>query len=915
VDEAFDTCPACQAAVPWHEGSARLADSDVTRLAAAAATMSGNDAVYDARSSDASSPPPKPLSSNSGWLTSTDAIDHGRFAPGAVLDGRYRIIERAGRGGMGEVYRADDLKLAQPVALKFLPEAVDRDGVRLSQLHAEVRMARQVSHPNVCRVYDVEGFEGHTFLAMEYVDGEDLASLLRRIGRFPQDRAIELARQICAGLAAAHDRGVVHRDLKPANIMLDGSGRIRITDFGLAGVTGETLRAGTPAYMAPEQLAGKEVTPRSDIYALGLVLYELFTGRRAVDAGNLADLIARREHAALTPPTAIVRDLDPGIERVILRCLETAPSRRPASALAVAAALPGGDPLAAALAAGETPSPEMVAAAGRTEGLPRAIVAAHAAWIAIAVIAFVLLYQRVGMINRVSLPKPPAALEDRVEEIVARLGYRDGIAATAAGMGMDLDWARYVQATSTDAGRWGLLSGTRPLTMVFWYRTSPRALVPVGAENNVTGLNPPLTVSGMTLAVVDAAGHLNEFHAVPEPTQTEHAQGPTRWGDLFDAAGLRMDAFRETSPYWVPLVYADERKAWEGYLPERPEAVRVEAAAYAGRPVFFSVTGAWDHSARGPQTSLSRFNALIGSMANLVLPGLMLLGAVLARKNVQSGRGDRRGAFRAASVIFLISLGGWALNASHIAAFGPEFTRVFSAVGRALFDAALLWVTYLGLEPYVRRSSPDSLIGWSRMIAGHWRDPHVGRDVLVGLSAGAGMTLVMALHNVLPPLFGLPEPMPIAIRPDSLIALRHGIAAILLDVNNALLFAMLGTVGIVAFRMLLGRAWAALLAGIVIYTPVALNGMYMPGTPLLDLTIGAIIISIVVVVIVRFGLLAAAATLAAHFVLTAPITTRWDAWWAAQGIVVLCVIAAATFAAASFASGRGAATTQAAVEA
>jgi Protein kinase domain len=906
VDEAFDTCPNCHEAVPWHAGSTRLADSDVTRMAAAAATMSGNDAVYAARPADAYSPPPKPLSSNSGWLTSTDAIDHGRFAPGAVLDGRYRIIERAGRGGMGEVYRADDLKLGQPVALKFLPEAVDRDAVRLSQLHAEVRMARQVSHPNVCRVYDIEGFEGHTFLAMEYVDGEDLASLLRRIGRFPQDRAIELARQICAGLAAAHDRGVVHRDLKPANIMLDGSGRIRITDFGLAGVTGETLRAGTPAYMAPEQLAGKEVTARSDVYALGLVLYELFTGRRAVDAGNLADLIARREHAALTPPAAIVRDLDPAIERVILRCLETVPSRRPASALAVAASLPGGDPLAAALAAGETPSPQMVAAAGRTERLPLAIVAAHAAWIAIAVIAFVVLYQRVGMINRVSLPKPPAALQDRVEEIVARLGYHDGIAATAAGMGTDLDWARYVQATRTDRDRWALLSGTRPLTVIFWYRTSPRALMPVGAENNVTALNPPLTVSGMTLAVVDAAGHLNEFHAVPEPTQTQHAQGPTRWGDLFDAAGLRIDAFRETSPYWIPLVYADDRKAWEGHLPERPdETVRVEAAAYAGRPVFFSVTGRWDHSARGPQTSYSRFNEFIESIANLVMPGLMLLGLVLARKNLQSGRGDRRGAFRAASVIFLISLGGWALNASHIAAFEPEFTRVFSAVGRALFDAALLWLTYLGLEPYVRRSSPDSLIGWSRIIGGQWRDPHVGRDVLVGLSAGAGMTLVMVLHNVLPPLFGQPEPMPIVIRPDSLIALRHGIATILFNINNALLFAMLGTVGIVAFRMLLRHAWAAVLAGIVIYTPVAVNGMYMPGTPRLDLTIGAIIVSILVLIIVRFGLLAAAVTLAAHFVLTAPITTRWDAWWAAQGLVVLAVIAAATCAAASFASGRG----------
>ena len=141
-------------------------------------------------------------------------------------------------------------------------------------------MARQVSHPNVCRVYDIDEVDGHTFLSMEYVDGEDLASLLRRIGRFPQDRALEIARQVCAGLAAAHERGVVHRDFKPANVMLDGARqgphhRLR---------AGRRRRAnrcapGTPAYMAPEQLAGGEVTVRSDIYALGLVLYEIFTGR------------------------------------------------------------------------------------------------------------------------------------------------------------------------------------------------------------------------------------------------------------------------------------------------------------------------------------------------------------------------------------------------------------------------------------------------------------------------------------------------------------------------------------------------------------------------------------------------------------------------------------------------------------
>src|SRR5207302_9046426 len=145
----------------------------------------------------------------------------------------------------------------------------------------EIRIARQVSHPNVCRVYDLGDVEGQPYLSMEYVDGEDLGSLLRRIGRLPEVKALEIARKLCAGLAAAHDRGVLHRDLKPSNIMLHGRGNVLITDFGLAGLAaqmqGAEVRNGTPAYMAPEQLAGKEVSVQSDIYALGLVLYEVFT--------------------------------------------------------------------------------------------------------------------------------------------------------------------------------------------------------------------------------------------------------------------------------------------------------------------------------------------------------------------------------------------------------------------------------------------------------------------------------------------------------------------------------------------------------------------------------------------------------------------------------------------------------------
>src|SRR5262249_32416734 len=147
----------------------------------------------------------------------TDPSSGGRFLPGTVLAGRYRILGLLGRGGMGEVYRADDLKLGQAVALKFLPANVEKDGDRLQRFLNEVKIARQISHPNVCRVYDVGEVDGHHFLSMEYVDGEDLSSLLRRIGRLPQDKAVQIARELCLGLAAAHEQGILHRDLKPAN--------------------------------------------------------------------------------------------------------------------------------------------------------------------------------------------------------------------------------------------------------------------------------------------------------------------------------------------------------------------------------------------------------------------------------------------------------------------------------------------------------------------------------------------------------------------------------------------------------------------------------------------------------------------------------------------------------------------------
>ncbi len=401
-------------------------------------------------------------------------LDEGRFPAGTVLADRYRILGLLGRGGMGEVYRASDLKLGQLVALKFLPESLSGNERMLDRFHAEVRIARQVSHPNVCRVYDIGEVDGAAYITMEYVDGEDLASLLRRIGRLPPDKAVEMARKLCAGLAAAHDKGVLHRDLKPANVMVDGRGQVLITDFGLAGFAGQVegaeIRNGTPAYMAPEQLSGREVSVRSDLYSLGLILYEMLSGKRAFQGS--------RAGGATPQLTGLGSEVDPAIERVIQRCLAEEPSARPRSALAVAAALPGGDPLAAALAAGETPSPEMVAAAGEAEGFRVRTLIVVAALIAAALPPLVWLLGKVNLLQQLPLDKPPAVLAHLAAETIRGFGYTDRPLDSAFGLVSDGDISAYAERHwNPDAIR-RQINRDQPAYAFFWYLQSPRHLLP-----------------------------------------------------------------------------------------------------------------------------------------------------------------------------------------------------------------------------------------------------------------------------------------------------------------------------------------------------------------------------------------------------------------------------------------------------
>jgi hypothetical protein len=508
--------------------------------------------------------------------SSSSAPEEGRFPAGTVLAGRYRILGLLGHGGMGEVYKAFDLILNQTVALKFLaPKNIGE--AALVRFRNEVRIARQVSHPNVCRVYDLGMVEGLHFLSMEYIDGEDLSSLLRRIGRLPQDKAIEFTRKICAGLSAAHDRGVLHRDLKPANIMIDGRGQPRITDFGLAALAAEIplsdLRSGTPAYMSPEQKAGKEVTTRSDIYSLGLVLHEMFTGK------------PRKE--SQSNPSDLVRELDPAVERLILRCVEEDPKRRPASALSVAMALPGADPIAAALAAGETPSPEMVAASEEKEGFRPRTALLCLATCAICLAIGVFLSERIGYLAKMPLPKPPEVLANRAQEILASIGYTEPPADSSWSFAC-CDYSNERALTQMDpAKRAEVLASHRPAVMHFWYRQH-RAKIKggIGAYGRPSEVVPPNHEPGMILTDLDATGRLLRLQV--EPWQSDRATSPVEWKALFDAAGLDIRRFSMASPTGVPPMAVDEEFAWEGtYSDTRIEAVQVRAAAWRGRPVFF----------------------------------------------------------------------------------------------------------------------------------------------------------------------------------------------------------------------------------------------------------------------------------------------------------------------------------------
>jgi predicted Ser/Thr protein kinase len=820
----------------------------------------------------------------------TSTPEPERFVPGVVLGQRYRIAGRIGRGGMGEVYRAYDLILEQEVALKFLP-AAGSSPAALDRFRNEVRLARQVSHPNVCRVYDIGEIEGAAFLSMEYVDGEDLASLLRRIGRVPADKALDIARRLCAGLAAAHEKGVLHRDLKPANIMIDGRGEVLITDFGLAALAGSvdeaTARQGTPAYQAPEQLAGREVTIKSDLYAAGLVLYEMFTGRRAFEARSLEELSRIQRESTPAGISSIARDVDPAVDRAILRCLAPDPRHRPASAKAFAASLPGGDPLAAALAAGETPSPEMVAQAGERQGMRPAQAIGLLAVTLAGLVAVAAIASATGFPAKTPFENSPEALTTMAEQLISRLGYTQKPANTAFGFEASADYIEYAQRHYAPDRILAQLRAARPAPISFWYRQSPQAMNP----RNVTLVspdNPGFSVPGMIRLSLDMEGRLLAFEALPTERSSVSARGaaPPDWKPLFDAAKLNPEGYQPAVSDWTPAMAFDAAAAWTGVWPDAPEVpIRIEAAAWRGQPVSFRIVQPWTRAAVNGAGD-STFQVVWTLVPYFVL---LPAGILLAYRNVRLKRGDRAGAIRLAIAAFAVSMTGELMWMHYFWSFEQPW-RMWTVASWIFGQCLFMGIAYLAIEPYVRRHSPQFLISWSRLLQNGPRDGLVGAHILTGCAAAvvvdslnliAGAARVSRAHRF-----------------DGLIDLHTGFYGARQFLGQALLggwsnlfLAMVLIFLFFLMRLALRRDWlAAAAAGLVFAAASAPQW----SAPVVDIPCFVAMFCIFLFLVLRCGLLGLATTWVAGFWLDSltPLTIDPSRWYTGYSVSALLLVAA-----------------------
>jgi serine/threonine-protein kinase len=583
--------------------------------------------------------------------------------------------------------------------------------------------------------------------------------------------------------------------------------------------------------------------------------------------------------------------MDPTTERAILRCLEPDPTRRPASAKAVAAALPGGDPLAAAIAAGETPSPEMVAAAGEIGALRPAIAWAMLVATAIAAVIMVLFWGRHQITGYTDLPKEPAVLVAEAREILEAAGKTEEPVDEAWGFRANNAYLRFLE-DEDDPARWDRL-GTGPNTGIFfWYRTSPWPLRPVSFLSHRASPYDPQTIRpGMTIVWLDPEGRLAQLETVPPELASEGGGGAERkiaWGVFLDAAGLEDGGLRSVEPRWNPPMYAESRVAWEvnDSRAEEP-GLRIEGASFAGLPVYFRLIAPWERSADEgsiPMTAAERAVSVVGAV---VFVCVMLGGLLLAMRNARLGRSDLKGAFRITAVFVVVHMAGWILWSKHVWTTDALMSSFFMNLAMTLFEGLTLYMMYLAVEPFVRRRWPDSIISWSRLMAGRFRDPLIGRDLLFGSLIGVALGILALFDESLPGWLGDTPGRPAWTDLSSLGGVRLVVGEVLDEMVHAIAVPMVMLVFFLLLLVMLKRQWAAAVAVLLLVGGMASAGAdYWYDVPLV-----VAFVALMLFTVLRLGLVAAVvANAVSGILLNQPITADLSVWWSGPTMAVLAVL-------------------------
>ncbi len=581
--------------------------------------------------------------------------------------------------------------------------------------------------------------------------------------------------------------------------------------------------------------------------------------------------------------------MDPAVERVILRCMERDAAARPSSALAVAAALPGGDPLAAALAAGETPSPQMVAAAGDDAGLSPRIAIACLALVLVGTFAACLFGAKDNVLEVAGSDTTPEVLRHRARFVLDRLGYTAKPADFVSGFTFEQDGLRYQEKNAGAKPDFPAILAHRPRILSFWYRESPRAMIPETWHNDILTPtiaqedDPPRDVPGMTYLKLDDQSRLIYFESAPERILPAGGfASPADWNEVFKLADLDPSQFQKAEPVWAPPRAADERIAWTGLYPGTSIPLRIEAASWLGKPVFFKLVGPWtkpssEHTPTANEHAQTIFLLVLGIM-------LLIIPAWLAWRNIARGKADRRGAWRLGVTLFCAYMLLWFFW-GHFTAQAEMFGQFAMALATSLFNGALIGIVYLALEPYVRRHWPHSIISWSRLIDGKLRDPAVGRDVLFGVAMGTLWTLFGVIKDAVvravggEPQFG---------GTDYLSGMRSTLGACTAQVSGSVRITLVFFFMLFVLRVLLRNKWLAAAIFVAFWTALSTLGS---AHPLISLPVIAAVYAIAAIALVRYGLVTlAVAAFTTDAIGNMPITLNPSIWYFGSTMFVVAIV-------------------------